>query len=315
MLETQQNEKFKLSNFRLPDSVELHVRRWLPGHAPRAVVQIAHGLTEHSGRYERLATTLAATGYAVYAGDHRGHGLTAPSRAALGYFADRDGWDKCVDDLWQLNRLIATEQPGLPITLFGHSMGSFMAQHFIALHGDALAGTILSGSGGKPPAILHLARLIAYIERRRLGGHSHSQFLTTFAFCALNRALPFVRTTCDWLNRAPDEADRCMADPLCIFPQSVQMSLDICDGIVKATSPELQARIPKTLPVYIIAGSLDPVSNGTKTLRQLLRAYRAAGLEHVAHKFYPGARHELFHETNRDEVTGDVLAWLGGLER
>src|SRR5664279_4067751 len=134
---------------RADDGQKLLTRRWLPEGRPRAVLQIAHGLTEHSGRYARLAGALNAAGYGVYAADLRGHGPQAAA-ADLGHFADEGGWDKIVGDLWTLNRLIAVEQPGTPIIFLGHSLGSFLGRGFIAHHSDALAGAALSGSNGKP---------------------------------------------------------------------------------------------------------------------------------------------------------------------
>lgn len=143
------------------------------------MVQIAHGLVEHAGRYARLAKALTRAGYAVYAGDHRGHGRTAPTPEDLGFFADRDGWRKCVDDLCSLNQLIAIDHPGLPIVLIGHSMGSFMAQQFISEHGEALFGDVLAGSNGKPARLTVAVRIIARLERLRLGprGRSARPFL------------------------------------------------------------------------------------------------------------------------------------------
>jgi alpha-beta hydrolase superfamily lysophospholipase len=143
------------------DGARLLVYRWLPSAPPKAVVQIAHGLAEHAGRYHRLATTLAANGYAVYANDHRGHGRTATRPSDLGFFAKRDGWNKCVGDLWSLHQQLSADHRGRPVILIGHSMGSFLAQDFITRHGAALAGVVLSGSAGAPNA------LVAAPPRRR----------------------------------------------------------------------------------------------------------------------------------------------------
>jgi len=156
------------------DGVELFVYRWTPNGPPRAAVQIAHGLAEHGGRYARLAEALTGAGYAVYADDHRGHGRTAKTPEDLGFFAPQDGWAKCAADLWQVNRRIAADYPGTPIVFLGHSMGSFLGQDFIAQHGDALAGVVLSGSNGKPPAIAVLGKLIARLERLRIGRRGRS---------------------------------------------------------------------------------------------------------------------------------------------
>jgi alpha-beta hydrolase superfamily lysophospholipase len=160
-------------DFRADDGQTLLARRWLPEGPPRAIVQIAHGLAEHSARYARLAAALNSAGYAVYANDHRGHGPRAAA-ADLGHFADVGGWDKVVGDLWTLNRRIAAEQAGTPIVFLGHSLGSFLGRGFIAKHSDALAGAALSGSNGRPPMIATLGRLIAREERVRLGKRGKS---------------------------------------------------------------------------------------------------------------------------------------------
>jgi len=293
-----------------PDGAVLFVHRWRPDGPAKAVVQIAHGLSEHGGRYARLAAALADAGYASYAGDHRGHGRSAETADDLGFFAERDGWRLCADDLWRLNRRIAADHPGLPIILLGHSMGSFMAQDFIARHGEALAGVVLSGSDGKPPPLAALGRLVARLERLRLGRRGRSGLLQAFSFDAFNKPFAPARTPCDWLSRDPVEVDTYIADPLCGVPATVQVWVDLLDALGGIASPARQARIPKRLPILVIAGDRDPVSRNTKGLEQLLAAYRTAGLERVSHRFYAGARHELFNETNRDEVTRDVIAWM-----
>ncbi len=298
-----------------PDDTALFVYRWLPETPPKAVVQIAHGLAEHAGRYARLAQALTAAGYAVYAGDHRGHGRTARTPAELGFFAEREGWGKCLEDLWQLNRRIAADHGNLPIVLLGHSLGSFMTQQFISEHGEALAGAVLSASNGKPPPIAALGRLIARFERLRLGPRGHSALLHALGFAAFNKPFEPARTPFDWLSRDAGEVDKYIADPLCGFDASVQLWIDVLDALGGLATPARLARIPKGLPIYVIAGSRDPVSANTKGLEQLLTAYRAAGLGRVTHRFYAEARHEPFNEINREEVTRDLLAWLDGAIR
>ena len=198
---------------RADDGANLFARRWLPEGRARAVLQIAHGLSEHSGRYARLAAALNEAGYAVYANDHRGHGPKAAA-ADLGHFADEGGWDKVVADLWTLNRAIAAEQPGVPIVFLGHSLGSFLGRGFIARHSDALAGAALSGSSGKPPAIAALGRLVAREERLRLGKRGKSDPLFAMWFGGFNKPFSPARTPFDWLSRDEKEVDAYIADPL-----------------------------------------------------------------------------------------------------
>lgn len=295
---------------RTPDGVQLFVRRWLPGGAPKAVVQIVHGLAEHSARYARLAEALTGEGYGVYANDHRGHGHTAKGQAELGFLADNNGWRKCLDDLWLVNRQPATEHPDAPIFLLGHSMGSTMAQQFITEHGGSIAGVVLSGPNGQPTGMAPIGRLIARIERLRLGRHGHSALIANLTFGAFNKRFSPVRTEFDWLSRDPAEVDKYVADPLCGFSASVQLWIELLGAWAEISRPESYQRIPKDLPVYVIAGKRDPVSAGARQIEPMLTAFRAAGVRNIERRVYADARHELFNETNRDEVTRDLMEWL-----
>jgi alpha-beta hydrolase superfamily lysophospholipase len=295
------------------DGARLFVYRWLPSAPPKAVVQIAHGLAEHAGRYHRLATLLTAHGYAVYANDHRGHGRTATRPSDLGFFAERDGWNKCVGDLWRLHQQVSADHRGRPVILIGHSMGSFLAQDFITRHGAALAGVVLSGSAGAPNALVTVARLIARLERLRLGARGKSGLMRTIAFAPYSGQFRPVRTPYDWLSRDFAEVDKYIADPLCGFRPSAQLWIDMLDALGSIADPQRQSRIPRELPIYILAGDRDPVSDNTKSLQQLVDAYWRAGVTQVTCKFYAGGRHNMFDETNRAQVIGDLLTWMDQL--
>jgi alpha-beta hydrolase superfamily lysophospholipase len=294
---------------RADDGQGLLARRWLPEGRARAIVQIAHGLAEHSARYARLALALNAAGYGVYAADLRGHGPQAPAED-LGHFADEGGWDKVVGDLWTLNRLIAKEQPGVRIVFLGHSLGSFLGRSFIAEHSDALAGAALSGSSGKPPAIATLGRAIARAERLRLGKRGKSRLILQMWFGAYNKPFEPARTPFDWLSRDEKEVDAYVADPFCGFPFTTQLAIDVLDALPRATSGESLAAIRKDFPLYIFSGERDPVG---ANIQGLIADLKAAGFTRLTTRIYPGARHETLNETNRDEVTRDLIAWLDGV--
>jgi alpha-beta hydrolase superfamily lysophospholipase len=294
---------------RRDDGQSLLARRWLPEGRPRAVVPIAHGLAEHSARSARLAAALNAAGFAAYANDHRGHGPKA-APADLGHFADERGWGNVVGDLWTMNRLIAKEQPGVPIVFLGHSLGSFLGQEFVAEHSDALAGSVFSGSSGEPPAIATVGRLIARAERLRLGKRGKSQLIGQMWFGAYNKPFQPARTEFDWLSRDGKEVDAYVADPYCGFPFSTQLAIDVLDALPGLIIPERLARIRKDLPIYIFSGERDPVGANVKGL---IDALKSAGFTQVTTRIYPGARHETLNETNRDEVTRDLIAWLDGV--
>ncbi len=315
------------SNFALiaTDGAEIFIRRWVPESRlprvgmpeppPTAVLQIVHGLAEHSERYRRLATALTSVGYAVYASDLRGHGHTAKSKDDLGIFADHDGWAKCMDDLWQLNRRIAANHPKVPIILLGHSMGATMARQFMAEHGDAIAGVVLSACSGQPALLAEIGRFITRLERMRLGRRGRSALVQSLSFDAFNKKFEPAMTKFDWLSRDPEEVEKYVTDPLCGFASRIQLWIDLLDAWIQISKSSTTALVRKDLPVYVISGTNDPVSAGTKALEPMLAGYRAAGLTNVSHKYYPEARHELLNETNRDEVTKDLEEWMEDVVR
>ncbi len=290
------------------DGVRILVRRWLPDAPLRAIVQIAHGLAEHSQRYQDFALALNRAGIGVYANDHRGHGRTAKPDD-IGFFAAQDGWRLCLEDQWTLNRRIASDHPGAPIVFFGHSMGSFIGQSFIADHGEALAGAILSGSNGRPPAIAALGRLIARFERWRLGVRGKSALLKRLMFGEFNKPFRPARTDFDWLSRDPAQVDAYVADPLCGFDYTTQLTIDLLGGLPPLLAPATLARIPEALPILVMSGARDPVG---ANLQSLIDAYRGAGLTPTV-RLYPDGRHEMLNEINREEVKADVIAWIEGV--
>ncbi len=289
------------------DGAEIFGYRWPASGRPAAAVQIIHGLAEHAGRYRRLAQELTSAGYSVYATDLRGHRRTARTPDELGFFAEHEGWRKCLDDVWRLNRIIAAENPDVPIAVLGHSMGATFARQFMAEHGDALAGVVLSGSSGQPTPLALSGRLVARAEKLRLGARGRSTLIQSLSFDSFNKRFGPARTKFDWLSRDPEEVDKYVADPLCGFNAAVQLWIDMLDAwpaIAKSC-----ATVPRSLPIYVISGSHDPVSAGTRMLEPMLAQYRVAGLQ-VQHKFYPEARHELLNEINRAEVIRDLMGWM-----
>lgn len=290
------------------DGTPLQVNHWYGDKPPRAAVMLAHGMAEHSLRYARLAEALVAAGFALYALDQRGHGATA-ERGTLGHFADEDGWSKVVGDLSTLNHHIRQQHPHAPIFLFGHSMGSYIGMAYLLGHSCSLQGAVLSGSNYQPVALYKAARLIAGFERWRLGPKGRSKVIDFLSFGSFNKAFKPNRTAFDWLSRDPAEVDKYVTDPLCGFVCTTQLWCDLLDGLQHITPPSNLAQIDADLPLLVIGGSRDPVSDG-KRLSDLAGALREAGVRDVQLKIYPEARHELLNESNRDEVTAHLIDWL-----
>lgn len=290
------------------DRSRLYVNQWLPEGETRAIIMLSHGMAEHSGRYARLAQALCGAGYGLYALDQRGHGRTA-DEGTLGLYAEKDGWNKVVGDLASLNQHIGQQQPGLPIILLGHSMGSYIAQAYLLHHSASLNGAILSGSNFQPIALYRAAAVIARIERARQGLRGRSALIEFLSFGSFNKAFKPNRTAFDWLSRDPVEVDRYITDPLCGFRCTNQLWIDLLGGLQQISKASNLAQIDPGLPILVMGGECDPVSEG-KRLKSLAHALREAGCQHLQLNIYPQARHEVFNETNRDEVTADVLAWL-----
>jgi alpha-beta hydrolase superfamily lysophospholipase len=198
----------------------------------------------------------------------------------------------------------------LPVVLLGHSMGATLAEQFMGDHGDALAGVVLSGANGKPTSLAKIGSAITRAERARLGARGKSKLVQSLTFDAFNKKFAPTRTAFDWLSRDPAEVDKYVADPLCGFSATVQLWFDLLEGWAAVSRVAHHNRVPKVLPLYLIAGGRDPVSGNTRQLGPWMAEYRAAGIVNLAHTFYPDARHELFNETNRDEVTADLIGWL-----
>jgi alpha-beta hydrolase superfamily lysophospholipase len=302
---------FTVSRLTRPDGTSVAVYKWPAPAAPiKAVVQIVHGLAEHAARYDRVARALTQAGYAVYASDHRGHGQTASVPRELGHFADRDGFERIVDDVYAVNRQIVAEQPGRPVVVFGHSFGSFITQRYLALHGDSVQAAVVSGTTAGAAALLKVALGIAKMERLRLGARSTSTLLQKLTFGGYNNAFKPTKTEFDWLSRDPDEVAKYVADPLCGFAVTTQSWVDLFSGMIGNEDPALRARVPKHLPIYIVSGAVDPTGRASQGPKALAAAYESAGLDQVTLRLYPDARHELLNETNRNEVTSDLIAWL-----
>jgi alpha-beta hydrolase superfamily lysophospholipase len=301
------------TTFRLPtdDGVELFVNRWEPdAQSPKAVLVIAHGMVEHAARYARVAEALTAAGYVVYGHDHRGHGQSVRAPGDLGYFGDHDGWQRLVNDLHRVRERAAADYPNQPLFMLGHSMGSMVLRSYLAQHGAGLAGAVLSSTNGAVASASKAGLLIARVERLRLGPRGRSKLLDKLAFGAHNRQFKPARTDFDWLSRDAAEVDKYVADPLCGFAITVQGWIDLLGGIVAIERPDTIGAIPHALPLYLFAGDRDPVGNNGRGVQWLIAALERAGVTDVTHRFYPGGRHEMLNEENRDEVQRDLIAWL-----
>jgi alpha-beta hydrolase superfamily lysophospholipase len=272
------------------DGLEITGHRWDPDGDPVAAVQVTHGMGEHVLRYEELAQALNQAGFVVYGQDHRGHGGTAHAGASgdLG----PGGWPALVDDIGLLTAKIRAEQPELPLYLLAHSMGSFAVQQYLLDHSADTDGVILTGT-----ASIDLLEPVLDLDQ--------PLDLTMF-----NLAFQPARTDYDWLSRDEAIVDAYLSDPMCGFGIDTDSAKAMFAGARRLADPAQVAAMRSSLPVYLAAGEKDPVNGGLTLLNALADRYSAAGLTDLTVQVYPDARHEILNETNRDEVTAALIAWL-----
>lgn len=290
------------------DDHEVHVQTWRPTGELRAVVQLLHGLGEHSNRYARFAGKCVEERLALVAHDHRGHGEHCDQ---YGYFATENGWHKLLSDALEVHNDIRARFPEQPIVLLGHSMGSYIAQAFVAEYSTPLAGLLLSGSTWPSRLLIWPASFVARIEAWRVGRHGYSALLDKIAFGNFNKPFEPARTPMDWLSRDENEVDKYVADELCGGPYTCGLWLDLFAGLRSIASEATLQRIPADLPILITGGSEDPVG-GDAGMGKLAFRYAQTGHTRLKVKIYPEGRHEMLNETNRDDVTADFLDWING---
>lgn len=271
--------------------LSLATYRWDPPGEARAIVQIAHGLGEHALRYASVAGALNQAGYVVYAHDHRGHGATATSPAQYGVLGE-GGWTSLVADIGLVGAHARAEHPSLPLGLIGHSMGSFATQQYLLDHSRDVDVAVLSGTA----AIDLLEPALDLDEPTEL-----SMF---------NAAFQPQRTDFDWLSRDEAQVDAYVADSLCGFGLDAASGRGMFVGARAMADPARVTAMRSNLPVYLTVGEMDPVNGGLALLHPVVDRYRQAGLTDITVRTWPGARHEVFNETNADEIIADMIGWL-----
>ena len=297
-------------NFKLPSTrgdTELNCYRWIPEGGVRATVQLSHGMIEHILRYSDFAEFLNSNGIAVYGHDHLGHGNTTPDD--LGFIAETDGDVVIVDDLFEVTKVVESEHPDIPHILLGHSMGSFVARRYITKYGDHLDGAIIVGTGNQSPMSVRFGLFIANYLCRHKGTHYVSPFLNKVILESNDKRFDEPEMRNRWISRDPESVRRYNEDPFCTFRFTSAGFRDLLTMIRRIESGEDFDRIPKGLPIILLSGSDDPIGDFGKGVEKARKALEDAGLRPEM-KLYPGARHEILNETNRQEVYSDILAWI-----
>ena len=274
----------------------------------KGIVVICHGMAEHIKRYDHFASFLSNNGYTVIGYDQRGHGMTAGSIENVGYMSDINNINIMVADLFEVIEFVKAKYPEMPIFLYGHSLGSFLSTNYIQLYGDQIDGVILSGSTLNKGIIINIGVLITKIFTKIKGRKYKSKFVYNLIFGPYNKKFKPNRTSADWLSRDESIADAYVNDPYCGTVFSVSFYKDLLTNFKSIYSG--LSFIPAQLPIYLFSGDKDPVGNQGKNTKKLYHQLKKAKIIDVSLKLYPGGRHEMHNEKNKEEVYNDVINWL-----
>lgn len=273
----------------------------------RGILLVCHGLAEHSRRYQAFAEAMAAAGFHVYAHDHRGHGETTAADAPIGRFAQRNGAELVIGDVKAMRDLASTEHPGLPIILFGHSMGGLIALNAAIDHPASFDAVTIWNSNFNPGLSGRAAQGLLLAERALKGSDVPSDLLPRLTFEAWGKSVPGHRTLFDWLSHDAGEVDAYIADPLCGFGASVSLWLDLLTLAFRA--PGLLNRLPTGLPLYLVGGAEDPATRNGQDILWLAERLKRADRANVVTTIWPATRHETLNDTVRAKATDAFVQW------
>lgn len=291
---------------RAGDGALIPISLYFPEGETKAWLHILHGMGEHRRRYVGLIRQLLEAGYFVSIQNHRGHGETAIS---LGDFGS-SGWPSLVSDARDVLAKVVGQTPSTNLILFGHSMGTLVAQQLLQAampESIRLRGLVLSGHPGRVPKLLvHLLMALIKLERARLSGDQVSRLLRYLVFGRSNSGFgkEMPRSGFEWLSKDTERVRDYVADPFC----GHFVTIDSLESMMRADLGFWEAGAPlgAGLPVYFVSGAQDPLHAGQRLLTPVMQAFQAAGWQ-LSADIYPGGRHEMFQETNREDVINRLL--------
>ncbi len=303
----------EFTEFHFPSSTGVNEIRAIicrPDSNPKAVVQIAHGIADHIDRYRDFMSYLAENGFVAVGNDHLGHGHTIRHPIERGFFAYENGWQHVVNDMDRLHKIVSAEYPDIPYIFFGHSMGSFLTRTYLIDHPDDYHAAIISGTGHMPSAKINSGRALALSIAKTKGPRYISPMIDRMAFGAYNKEFKPARTKFDWISRDTEQVDKYVADPFCGFIASAKLFADMMGGLEYITKQENINKMDKYRPIYFMSGDMDPVGENGKGVERAYKAFCKAGLTDIYLKLYPGGRHEMLNEINRQQVYKDIVGWI-----
>ncbi|MCQ2592705.1 MAG: lysophospholipase [Treponema sp.] len=305
--------------FKASDGAEIWMHRWMPDPEQeiKGIIQIHHGLAEHSLRYDRFGSILAENGYICNAYDMRGHGQTGElaqknGTGMLGKLADNDGFNRVVKDLSEIIASLKSEYSGKKVILFGHSFGSFISQGFIENpeYAKLIDGCILCGTAGPRGLLVSFGKIAVSLVKAIQGDDKISPLLDKLAFGAYNNKIENQKTDHDWLTRDELTVQMFFSDKWCNIPLTNSFFGDMMSGLKMIHNSANIKKIPSDLPIFFVYGGADPVGDYGKTVKNLIKIYNKNGIKDLQSKEYPEDRHELLNELDKETVEADLLEWI-----
>lgn len=303
---------YKTNTFTASDGEVICYYKWeaLGSRTDRGIIQIAHGVGEHAGRYDRIAHRLQKAGFTIYANDHRAHGKTAEIKRLFGYYEGSEYFEDVVDDMHCLTELMRKENPDTRFVLFGHSMGSLLSRKYVLKYGDEIDALILSGTADFIDGLGHLGLLSTKLVGAFRGRERGNETLRSLFFDEFNKKFKPNRTKLDWISSDEAEVDAFEADPYRIENFSIGVFADILTNSKELNRTRAFVNTPDTLPILIFSGDKDPVGEMGKGVTRVAENYKKNGNTELTFNLYEGGRHEMLNEKNNLEVEEDIMRWL-----
>ncbi|MCM3360146.1 alpha/beta hydrolase [Psychrobacillus sp. MER TA 171] len=295
---------------KMSDGHLIYVMRCIPTDTPIGHVHLMHGLAEHIERYDEFVDFLVDKGFIVSGHDHRGHGKTAVKNGQLGYFADRAGFERITEDVREVLLTVREGLTNLPLILFGHSMGSFVARRYMQKYSDSLSKVILSGSAYDPGVLGNIGKLIGKAASKIKTPQAESPLLNSLAFGGFNKKVAHPETPFDWLTRDGEEVRKYIEDPLCGFIPSNQLYVDMFGGMRAIHKESEIMKVRKGLPVLMISGAKDPVGKDGKDVFKVAEGMKKVGMKNITVQLIEDARHELLKELGKEQTMEFIYKWM-----
>ncbi|TQR04699.1 alpha/beta fold hydrolase [Psychrobacillus soli] len=294
----------------MSDDHLIHIVQYMPEQPPTLHVHLLHGMAEHIGRYDEFAQVLVENGFIVSGHDHRGHGKTAEKNGQQGFFAEQDGFERVTEDVREVLVQVREEIGDVPLILFGHSMGSFVARRYMQKYSESLAKVVLSGTTFSPGVMGDIGSLIGKFSAKQKTPQTESALLNKLSFGGFNKRFKDAQTDFDWLSSDANEVKKYIDDPFCGFIPSNQFYIDLFHGLKIIHQENEIKKIRKDLPVLLISGLQDPVGKSGKDIFKVAKGLTNVGMENVTVQLIENARHEILNEVNKSEASQFIVNWM-----